>query len=574
MSDEVKEHKVCFTVDGEWLADFARTRFDEGAWDRALSMLTDSLEGLSTDQAIAILKGEATLTGDSSSGIDIEVLPKDGPLAKRMAERMQYMYGDIFRISDKMWKPYAMVSGWNRDDHAFAIKNPKCNVIEANPRSSQRSLGYAGAARSLYYAKDQVKDMLICLEPRCVGGNIDVYTGDVLCEEVSASVPFWLKVPTNNPVEAVEAILKRKQLPVWGAFEGLSFVKSRAEAPGVVDQVEGTVERAEVLPHEAELEEGEKKLAKAERRALVVELINGSKNYLELEHTVDDLKEVVEMDRIFEKGIDVLHKEVKSDEWDVIDQIRDGFRNTREKLLGDKVNAQAEKNGGFMEIKLTTWNKERHVDVPFHVPSITVPKNAFLLWALRYVDFAKHGHVQPTWDIVAGSGWKMMNDDPYHTDWMLGARIPLKDTYDREDDEAVPSLAAVVRSCSFSLRSELNKEITGHDFTVLAKGEITYVIGEVAFPKPNERVKAGSIAVVPHAGPEYQNAMETANMENPEGNRGLIICDTGGKLAHLVIVGREFKCTVLMMPGATGMYREGERVCVNVSEGTITNWLV
>lgn len=193
----------------------------------------------------------------------------------------------------------------------------------------------------------------------------------------------------------------------------------------------------------------------------------------------------------------------------------------------------------------------------------------------------------------------MMNDDPYHTDWVLGAGIPLDQVYDHDDQ----SLGAVAMSCAHELRSKIVQEYTQHQFVTLSKNDQRIFSGDIVHPEPNERVPSGCIAIVPHAGPEYQLeepqtpvqerilwhldewriernllavlvsvAMETANGIDPEtGRRGCIICDTGGKLAHLAVVGREFKCTVLMLPNATKMYRERDRIWIDMNDGTITH---
>ena len=102
MSKESTEKviNVGFNIDGEWLANFARTRVDEGRWDAALNLLTDSLEGLSTDQAIAILKGKATLTGNSrANNIELKKLRNGNKLQKAREERMLTLYDAFLRTS-------------------------------------------------------------------------------------------------------------------------------------------------------------------------------------------------------------------------------------------------------------------------------------------------------------------------------------------------------------------------------------------------------------------------------------------------------------------------------------------
>jgi hypothetical protein len=559
---ESRTEFVSFRVDGGWLADFARTRLEEGAWDRALSLLTDSLDGLTTDQAVAILKGEATLTGDSSDkeGIGYKVLPKTGKLAKKMQDRLDYMYGNIFRRGDELWKPYALVSGWDKEDWHFA------NSFKGTYRmEGVRDDKYLAGLRSLYYANDPNKDMLLRIAERWVGDQV---IADVLCERVKGMPPFWYKVSTNDPKKFIEERLNKRGLPIRGAVFGskgeitkYSNQDLKPEDITALEAARSIEEKADTIaPPTLLSDKGEDAMNDMAAKDLFAELLATTTSYLVSAPT--DYAELREMDRVFEKGVDTLHRHATGDQWEMIDELRKKFSTERERILGDQVRAQADEHGGWLELPLMykgkPYTKQR---------TLRVPKNPFLYWSLRYFNFEDHGHAKPHWDFVAGSGHKMMNDDPYHTDWMLGAGVPLDEAYSHEDG----SFGEIVRSSSYELKNKLVREYTGHAFTTLTKGDKTYISGEVVFPKPNERVPTGSIAIVPHAGPEYQLAMESANMESLEGYRGCIICETGGKLAHLVVVGREFKCTVLMMPGATKMYRKGDRVSIDLNEGTITN---
>jgi hypothetical protein len=551
-------------------------RLEEGAWDRALTLLVDSLHGMTHDQAIAILKGEATLTGDSGDeeGIGYEVLPEGHPTQVRMAERLEYMYGGLFRHGDKLFKPYAIVHGWCREDYHFSLKmTDPWNVFNG------RDLKQGGSFRSLFYANDPHHDMLVHVSPRLVG---DIMVGDVLCEEFKGRPPFWYKIESQDPVNFIEALLKTNhRLDIRGAYlDELSYTKSPIVEDTLMNAVEEVAERVEASPPNGtfgEEQETEEKLAKEDKQRLLLETFNCAEQYLAGELKATDYDELRKLDITFERVIDALHSIAKSDEWDRIGAIRDGLRAAREKLMGTKVNEAAEVNGGFLELPLVVskdgedkpWPKQR---------TLRVPKYPFLLWCLRGgFDFEAHGHEDIDWKPVAGSGWKMSNDDPFHTDWMLGAGIPLKDAYERNhEDEAADMLGAVVRHSSWRHRDAIVKEYSGHQFTTLARGDTSrkYAYGEVVHPKPNERVPAGSIAIVPNAGPDYQIAMETANGENPNDDRGLIICEVGGKLAHLVIVGREFKCTVLMMPNALAMFPDGSRVWIDLEDGTIESKII
>lgn len=562
-----KVHQVHFRVDGKWLADFARTRVDEGRWDAALNLLVDSLHGLTHDQALAILKGESDLTGDSghAKGIRLKKLKKDGPLAKARAERMEYMYGDLFRLGDKIWRPYAVVSGWCRDDWHFAItfKGP-WNLH--NVRDDK----YHGAFRSLYYANNAHRDMLVRIPERMVGDRV---IADVLCEEFTGTVPFWVKLPTNIDIEKfVEHVFNKKGigwrgLEIRGAFERGYIAdaitsQERDEEPGTAEAIEGVEEAVQNLPPAASQDtEPEQKMVENEGKRDMYAVIDLVEQYMA--ENSDDYRDVRSVSNKFESIINRLSRHLDDAGWERVEKARAWLEAKTEELLRAKIVAQADEHGGWLEIPLKTKS-----GLPYpKMPVMRVPRNPFLIWTFRAnFNFEEHG-IDLKWDYVAGSGWKMYNDDPAHTDWMIGAGIPLKDTYDHDED----SLGQRVRSCAYEYKDVLVKQYTNRQFTVLARDkDRKWVSGTICHPKPGERVAPGSIAVVPNAGPDYQFAMETANMEGLEGReRGCIICETGGKLAHLAIVGREYKCVVLMIPDALKLYKPMQRVWIDLEAGTI-----
>jgi hypothetical protein len=204
--------------------------------------------------------------------------------------------------------------------------------------------------------------------------------------------------------------------------------------------------------------------------------------------------------------------------------------------------------------------------------TFTTARAPFLRWCLRYMDTSLlSGKVNPEWTPVAGTGWKMHMDDPFHTDWWMALtpQVDLKEAYNHDYDNSVGGNIAFA---AHEMRSEIVTEYTKHQFVTLCRGDkrdYHRFYGRIEFPEPNEDVPPGSIAVVPHAGPEYQIAMETANKPNDSGDRGCIICNTGGKLAHLAVVGREMGATVLMVPDATTKYKWCGRLWIDLKEGTI-----
>lgn len=64
--------KVCFVVEGEFITEHARALWKEGKPDRALRLL-ETLQGMTQAQMLDVLEGRARLTGDSSTGIGLEI---------------------------------------------------------------------------------------------------------------------------------------------------------------------------------------------------------------------------------------------------------------------------------------------------------------------------------------------------------------------------------------------------------------------------------------------------------------------------------------------------------------------
>jgi hypothetical protein len=235
----------------------------------------------------------------------------------------------------------------------------------------------------------------------------------------------------------------------------------------------------------------------------------------------------------------------------------------RVERMREQVCVQATRQGGFLTLDL----RDRHDSVPGkHPVSIEIPRNPFLLWALGGFAFEAFGKERPEWDVVSPPDFKMPFDNPYHTDWMLGAGLSLEETYDRDSD----SLTSLVLRRASEKQMDLTQEWTGAEFVVLARGDSRrHFSGQPVIARPHDQVPAGSIALAKTAGPEYQLAMVSASRPDQYGQPGLIICETGGKLAHLALVGREHGCTVLMVPQVIAKYGQARSVSIDIESGRI-----
>jgi len=571
------EHRAHFKMSGVWLADFCIQRMKEGHWDHSMRILESA--GMEPTDAVKLLKGEITLVGDTENkkGIRIRKLKPDDPKRRDVENYNDSMYGRMFRLNGKVYRPYAVVAGYDREDWDWARKwsNPPhlYNVEETGRK-------LAGALRSLAYAKNPYSDLLVRLPERLFKwGDSSLIIADTLSELVQDNVPYWYTISNNEPVRFLEDYLDKRGLEVRGAIRKYSLpgpkpmpdpeidryadrdvdeedraikldqIESKTYDQGSLGEPEPGTTSVDVEIEKLDRKNEAKKLA--EEALVVVE------TYLSSPAT--DYAELCTLENTLERVVDNVSKHFTDSQWDRLTVVRTKCRQERERILGDQVRAQAEIKGGFFDLPLEDGTKLRRV-----------PKFPFMLWVMRANFNFKDFGIELQWDYVSPVGYKMQMDDPAHTDWLLGAYVDLGGDKLSVSDPIANRYEMVMRS-AWSYKDIMVREYTGRQFTFLAReNDRVYAWGEVVHPGPGCPVPKGSIAVVPNAGPDYQLAMELSNKEDDEHHRGLIICETGGKLAHLATVGREFGCTVLMVPDALKLYPVGRKLSIDLVDGVIT----
>ena len=174
--------------------------------------------------------------------------------------------------------------------------------------------------------------------------------------------------------------------------------------------------------------------------------------------------------------------------------------------------------------------------------ALTIPRAPFWNWALcggpkRNGALA---HLAPRWEPVADSGMKLAEDDPWHTDWMLGAGLDLTEDYDDEE----------IRKATCSAAWDLQKQLGGFEAAVVVdSGPVYGVVGE-------------EIRVVPDLSPE--------RLPEVLGARG-IITEAGGELSHLAVVAREGdQVTIMRVEDACSRYQPGTTVHMQPERGQVT----
>jgi phosphohistidine swiveling domain-containing protein len=208
-----------------------------------------------------------------------------------------------------------------------------------------------------------------------------------------------------------------------------------------------------------------------------------------------------------------------------------------------RVDQAAQANGGFLDIVAGRGDDQ---------VTYRVARNPFLLWASERGYARKHG-VLPEWDTVCPSGMKMYGDNPLHTDWWVSSGLPFRAAYDHDHP---------LNRAAWKLAYAWQYVEGAKCLKLAGKGKVT---GMVVFPKPNEAVPAGSIAVVSHAGPDYQLALTSAC----KGATGAVIAEVGGKLAHLAVISRELGARLAVVDEALTKFKEGEVVTIDFDTGEL-----
>ena len=84
-------------------------------------------------------------------------------------------------------------------------------------------------------------------------------------------------------------------------------------------------------------------------------------------------------------------------------------------------------------------------------------------------------------------------------------------------------------------------------------------------PQPNEFCEEDCIPIVPNASIDYQATLQLISKGST-----VMICETGGKLAHLATLGREYDCLILQLTDASKRFPEGSLIRIDMNSLTIT----
>lgn len=194
-------------------------------------------------------------------------------------------------------------------------------------------------------------------------------------------------------------------------------------------------------------------------------------------------------------------------------------------------------------------------EVEFQGKTLSIPTAPLLNWAL--LEYKKGWDISPMkWDCVSRPGMKISGDDPYHTDWWIGAGLPLDMAYRNWQKDC-----SDYTTLQMDLKDKLQEKYLKFEITVLGVGNGQEVYGEtLLFDRGEEQDFTNKIAVMSNADARHWDKVHNAKA---------IICETGGALAHMISLANEEGILVVREEYAIKKYGSGVDVTIDPNKGTI-----
>jgi phosphohistidine swiveling domain-containing protein len=539
---DVEHETLCFSVDGEWIMGLARDMTREGfrGHERAARTLKESLEGIEWGDVYAILQGDSKLVGHSPrTPGGANTLGVEDDDATEYKKKLRWLYGGCFYSGGRAWQPYAQVTGFGARDfygNAADLRRQIDAGSSAKARLSQE--------RIAHYADNPKRDRAIVLK---VTEGPGITQGvNVLFREVE--LPVWWKphAPHDDPQSALtEHLLLGKHLEERS--HSLWYPENIDQEKAVID---AEIEELLAEPGEMLSSDRDVVLSLGQARAHLIELQEDVDRYEELQGGVDSHEDEAQGENTW--AVSAEETEAR----------RERVYQTLLTMHRRKIHAQAGPDDGsadcegWVTIDVTAEDCDKPLasagaNIAPPVPrSYRVPRAPFIRWSLRRTTAI---HLAPAWETVAPSGMKMYCDDANHTDWMLGSVPPMDLDRDYREDS--------LNSAAYRVRFAVQEEICGFEAGVLSgSGRTEYL--RVVHPEPDQVLDKKTIAVIPHAGPEYYI---------PAASSAATITEKGGQLSHLAVVGRDEPTPIKLVhvPDALTLYPERTLVYVDCGKGEV-----
>ncbi len=166
--------------------------------------------------------------------------------------------------------------------------------------------------------------------------------------------------------------------------------------------------------------------------------------------------------------------------------------------------------------------------------TLRIPRAPFWHWAFARTAIR---HLAPPWQVVSPVGMKLDLDDPYHTDWLLGADLELDGFY-----------RSVAHDVAWAYAFDLISSMTNYTALVFSKGpDVVGVVGV-------------DVLVLANLHPSQLTEVLAARA---------VITEVGGELAHLAIMSREHAVPMVLVKNARTKFPTGTRVRVCTDPGSV-----
>jgi hypothetical protein len=554
----MEAHVAHFSVTGDYLCDIVRDLVVSERWDGAQRVL-DDVHGLTRPQQLEILTGKAQI----NTGLtDLEPLPAD--VAEAYQRDVAYIYAGRVRLSGYQgwWRPIAALTDFGPND-----LDPE---IDAMARELQREYGLDRIAN--FQDPPDVFDAAF----RRASGGIWARRASHYCLPGEVAVVTRIATIEGSPLSSTVIFEACNAPPPWlpvyfdatKAVEHWLAVGHHVEARGHVQRYGFSTPR----------------VAKARvglRRA-----------YNELEAAYNEGRYIHAAAKLQRGAEAAVTPEEKQRARDAEAAYVQALRDERERLDEEREKMQLQKLRDDVAAQFNE-NRNGYLVLPMgELRRLLIPRAPFTHYA---VDFANKYRKRPllkplpTWKPVAGPNFKLVNDNPYHSDWILGAldESGPADKLDRtnvylfkhpndwytlgeRDEETQRVIYDAMRKVEDEYLGSWTPPKRGtHRITVLYRPDFqgsTTIEGSVIHPEPDQEVDAGTLAVVPTLGPDFYITAASA------GGGGVIISPVGGELAHLVTVAHDHATpfpALLVLPDAVTLLPEGTRVRIDITAGTL-----
>uniref|UniRef100_A0AB74UIL5 PEP-utilising enzyme mobile domain-containing protein n=1 Tax=Caulobacter phage BL57 TaxID=3348355 RepID=A0AB74UIL5_9VIRU len=552
---------LSFRIEGAALVERARDRVIEGNWEHGLRILVEGLHGMSYELAIDILLGKHTLGGWSSDPEGVYLTDQDqtDPAFLRYKETLDYQFAGVLKLEDgRIMRPYAVVDSFSKIDFDSKVRFLRLaqgsDPVFSRPKRFHDTRAEINgeeidwAYRALHYADEPTQDIVRLVR---MEGFHPTIRAAVLFKEVRDYPKLLLPKVETDAQKAVDAAVKAqrglsKRGHVYEYGAGQDFDQEHYKTTMGIDQVPTawSVRNPKYVDPDAKLVKDT--LAEIDARKPTGDHVTAMNRMI---------KDEVDGGMSISTAVDVARAKMAlmggmaEDPEQRLRAINDAYAAKYERAEGRSVEDYrkailAQAGDDFFDLAYT--------DVEGKEVVLKVPTAPFEQWALWRTAGA---HLAKPWKRVTYTGFKMFGDDPYHTDWVLGAGL------NPEDWPIVESDNPPLHKAAWDKRFQLAEEKLGGNMRVLlGKG---YVTGKIVMLKPGETLSPGEIGVIRNAGPDYVQAAQSAIEHNTA-----LICENGGSVAHLVVEYLDKPLRLTRIENARKIFKDGMTVYLDFDKST------